>query len=96
MSSNYKSLLAQREALEKQITEARNQERGQAVEKIQELMRDYDISLAELAGKKTRKYTKRTVPPKYRDPISGKTWTGRGKPPMWIAGQNRDQFLITH
>jgi DNA-binding protein H-NS len=24
--------------------------------------------------------------PKYRDPASGKTWTGRGKPPAWIAG----------
>lgn len=71
-------------------------ERGQAVENIQEMMRIYDISVAELTGKKTRKYTKRPVPPKYRDPSSGKTWTGRGKPPVWIAGKNRDQFLIVH
>ncbi len=34
--------------------------------------------------------------PKYRDPATGKTWTGRGKPPTWIAGaQDRDAFLIT-
>jgi len=37
--------------------------------------------------------------PKYRDPVSGKTWTGRGKPPNWIiaadqAGKSRDSFLI--
>ena len=32
---------------------------------------------------------------KYRDPATGKTWTGRGKPPAWIAGAaNRDAFLI--
>ena len=32
---------------------------------------------------------------KYRDPATGKTWTGRGKPPAWIAGvANRDEFLI--
>jgi len=32
---------------------------------------------------------------KYRDPKSGKTWTGRGKPPAWIAGaKNRDAYLI--
>lgn len=32
---------------------------------------------------------------KYQDPASGKTWTGRGKPPAWIAGAaNRDAFLI--
>jgi DNA-binding protein H-NS len=34
------------------------------------------------------------VAPKYRDPESGNTWSGRGKPPRWIAGQDRDQFLI--
>jgi DNA-binding protein H-NS len=28
------------------------------------------------------------------DPYSGKTWTGRGKPPAWIAGRNREKFLI--
>jgi DNA-binding protein H-NS len=33
---------------------------------------------------------------KYRDPATGKTWTGRGKPPDWIKGaKNRDQFLIS-
>jgi DNA-binding protein H-NS len=34
------------------------------------------------------------VAPKYRDPESGSTWSGRGKPPKWIAGQDRDSFLI--
>lgn len=33
--------------------------------------------------------------PKYRDPKTGKTWTGNGKAPGWIAGaKNRDKFLI--
>lgn len=33
--------------------------------------------------------------PLYRDPASGKTWTGRGKPPAWIAGtEDRSSFLI--
>jgi DNA-binding protein H-NS len=32
---------------------------------------------------------------KYRDPKTGKTWTGRGKPPLWIAGaKDRQAFLI--
>lgn len=32
---------------------------------------------------------------KYRDPKSGKTWTGRGKPPAWIAGaKNREAFAL--
>lgn len=34
--------------------------------------------------------------PKYRDPKTGKTWTGNGKAPGWIAGaKNRDAFLIS-
>jgi DNA-binding protein H-NS len=33
--------------------------------------------------------------PKYRDPKTGVTWTGFGKPPAWIAGKtNREAFLI--
>jgi uncharacterized Zn finger protein len=32
---------------------------------------------------------------KFRDPKSGKTWTGQGKPPGWIAGKkDRTPFLI--
>jgi len=33
--------------------------------------------------------------PKYREPKTGKTWTGFGKAPGWIASaRNRDKFLI--
>ncbi|WP_430232126.1 H-NS family nucleoid-associated regulatory protein [Paraburkholderia tropica] len=34
------------------------------------------------------------VAAKYRDPDSGATWSGRGKPPAWIAGKDRQQFLV--
>jgi DNA-binding protein H-NS len=34
------------------------------------------------------------VAPKYRNPATGETWTGRGKAPKWIADQDREQFLI--
>ena len=34
------------------------------------------------------------VAPKYRDPVSGNTWTGRGKAPKWIEGKDRTPFLI--
>ncbi len=33
--------------------------------------------------------------PKYQDPKTGKTWTGNGQAPGWIAGaKSRDAFLI--
>lgn len=32
---------------------------------------------------------------KYRDPETGKTWSGRGREPKWIKDKNREHFLIT-
>ena len=35
------------------------------------------------------------VEPKYRNPDdASQTWTGRGKPPAWIANEDREKFLI--
>ncbi|WP_420484821.1 H-NS family nucleoid-associated regulatory protein [Delftia acidovorans] len=31
---------------------------------------------------------------KYRNEATGSTWTGRGKPPAWIIGKDRSEFLI--
>ena len=49
---------------------------------------------------KTRGAGKGSVPPKYRDPANAdNTWTGRGKPPRWMAdhlarGKQKEDFLI--
>jgi DNA-binding protein H-NS len=32
--------------------------------------------------------------PRYRDPASGKTWSGFGAAPGWIRDRDRSQFLI--
>ncbi|MEX3983683.1 H-NS histone family protein [Paraburkholderia sp. EG287A] len=35
------------------------------------------------------------VAPKYKDPDSGATWSGRGRAPLWIAdAEDRSKFLI--
>jgi DNA-binding protein H-NS len=35
------------------------------------------------------------LPPKYRDPVSGLTWSGHARPPAWIKdAPDRDAFLI--
>jgi DNA-binding protein H-NS len=39
--------------------------------------------------------TKGKMPPKYRDPKTGATWSGHARPPQWIAGvKDRSKFLI--
>ncbi|MEM5372096.1 H-NS family nucleoid-associated regulatory protein [Paraburkholderia azotifigens] len=50
------------------------------------------------AGKKAAKagnYVRGPQAPKYRDPKSGATWSGRGPAPAWLAGaKDRTKFLI--
>lgn len=95
MIASYKELLQQREALEQQINAAREAELKEVKAKVKEMIEAYGLTQADIfpaAGASSRKGS--VVAPKYRDPATGKTWTGRGKPPTWISGQDRDQFLI--
>ena len=94
---SYKELVAQRAELEKQIIKARAEEFSEVVDKIKKLMADYGITPADLglgsSAKKARQ-RRRVIKPKYRDPQTGAEWSGRGKPPKWIAGQDRSLFVI--
>lgn len=83
----YQELLAQKAELEKQIEAARKQELADAIAKIKSLMAQYGITLADLGAKAPAKgpSTKRSkLPPKYRNPATGETWTGRGRQPKWV------------
>ena len=103
---SYKSLKTQIAKLEKQAALLLRTEAAGVVSKIKGLMVQYGLTLADLGGasvsvkKRGRKpgvkAAKKTVgEARFRDPASGKTWTGRGKPPTWIAGiADRTPFLI--
>ncbi|KGG84421.1 histone [Comamonas thiooxydans] len=91
--ATYKELLEQRAQLEKQISDARKAEVGDAVAKIRALMKDFDLSISDIAPSRAADKREK-VEPKFRDPTTGATWTGRGKPPAWIKDKNRDDFAI--
>lgn len=99
--TSYKELLKQREALEQQISEARRRELSDAVSQVRALVAEYGLTAQDVfpagkaAGKAGRSSTAGTkVAPKYRDPATGQTWTGRGKAPRWIQNENREKFAI--
>ena len=94
--SSYKELLQQRELLEQQISEARQRENADAIEKVKTLVADFGLTADDIfsTGGKAKVKSVAKVAPKFRNPVTGDTWTGRGKPPKWIQGQERDQFLI--
>ena len=94
--SQYKDLLKQREELEAKIAEARNAEVASAIAQVRQLVLDYSLTERDVfGGVRTSSAKGSTVAPKYKDPVTGATWTGRGKPPLWIADKEREQFLIS-
>lgn len=94
--SSYKELLKQREALELQISTARRDEVANAIAQVRTLIDEYALTQQEVfPSTRARSATSGTkVAPKYRDPASGQTWTGRGKAPKWIQNQDRSLFAI--
>jgi DNA-binding protein H-NS len=52
------------------------------------------VSTAKAAAK-AGNYVRGPQAPKYRDPVTGATWSGRGPAPAWLAGaKDRTAFLI--
>lgn len=82
--------------LREKLAEQKNNERTQAIGSVKELIKTFQLTATDLglSGKKspdrkalTTGDKRMSVAPKYRDPASGKTWTGRGKTPAWLAAQ---------
>src|SRR5438105_9281931 len=101
----YAAIQAEIARLQRQAESARKTKIAGVVGRIKEAIAAYGLTADELGfgarrsgqnavGSRTTARTSIGVP-KYRDPASGKTWTGRGKPPLWIVGvKDRDPFLI--
>jgi DNA-binding protein H-NS len=105
--SRYLELKAQHEALTTELETVRLEERHDAIAQCRQLMEIFDLSAQDLGLVKVQqlpprktapptfavKVPKGTYPPKYRDPASGKTWSGNGHTPRWMEG-DRDDYLI--
>jgi DNA-binding protein H-NS len=99
-------LMAQKEALDKQIEQTKHQERGAAVEKVRALMAEYGLTVADLGGKsgpakpgKKAKAGGTKVAAKYRNASTGESWSGRGLQPRWLkaalaSGRKISDFAV--
>jgi DNA-binding protein H-NS len=99
--SRYKELLDQIAALQKQAEEARKQEIAAVVAEIKAKMAEYGITVEDLGsavrGKGRRKASSGVA--KYRNPVTGEQWTGKGRKPGWMVqaleqGKSMDDFRI--
>lgn len=104
--TTYHELLAQRDSLDKQISDALRAESVEAIDTVRRLVADYaltakDCGFAEFAAPKATVTQIKTGAPadiKYRGP-NGETWSGRGRQPAWLGsliedGRSADEFLI--
>jgi DNA-binding protein H-NS len=99
-------LIEQRAALEKQIAEAQREERASAIAQVRALMQQHGLSAADLSARAAsakvgggKRGAGGTVAPKFRDPATGKTWSGRGLKPNWLKsalanGRSLGDFAI--
>jgi DNA-binding protein H-NS len=93
--STVAQLLAQKAALDAQIEAARKSENAEAIAQVKGLVAEHGLTQQDVfGGAKRGRKASGSVAPKYKDPISGNTWSGRGKAPKWIEGQDRGQYSI--
>lgn len=92
-TNSYRALVAMREDLDAKIKAARDEEIATVMEKIQGLVREYQLKPEDIFPRNAKKQTK-SVAAKYQDPASGATWTGRGKPPNWTKTVDLEKCRI--
>jgi DNA-binding protein H-NS len=113
--SSYQELLAQKAALdkqaadlEKQLQDARRAERASVIAQIKSLLTEHGLTVADLGlkaggakapGTGGNASAGRKVAPKYRNAVTGETWTGRGLQPKWVqaavaSGKKLEDFAI--
>ncbi|WP_080427809.1 H-NS histone family protein [Burkholderia ubonensis] len=96
--TTYLDLKAKIRTLQVQAELARKNEVQRVIEEIRKVIVEFDLKPEDLFAdiqRKSRRVRRRAPAlAKYRDPASGAVWSGRGRAPRWIAGQDRESFLI--
>lgn len=89
--STYQELLAQKAELDQQIAVARKAQAKQALDTVHDLIAEFGFTAQQVFPWKP---VVKSVAAKYRDPLTGASWSGRGRAPKWIEGKNRAEFLV--
>lgn len=94
--TTYRELQAELQRLHQQAEKVRRDEFVAAIDQIRALIVEYQLLPSDLGFKPERagKAQAGKIPAKYRDPQSGATWSGRGRPPHWLDGKDRSAFRI--
>ncbi len=84
--------------LEIQMTASRQAEFPTVLDDIRARVAEYGFTEQEIFGRRrgSSPIPESVSPAKYRDPLSGATWSGRERAPNWIKdAKNHDRFLVS-
>ena len=87
----YEEIQAKIADLQAQAERVKREENQQAIDAARAMIVSYGITAKDLGLEKAPKGKAGPkpggkIPPKYRDPVSGALWSGRGKTPKWFNG----------
>jgi len=84
---DFKQLGELRALVDIRITELEAKAEADFMAEVRKLAGERGLNFDNLIkpSRKAKRKAGRTVPPKYRNPDTGDTWTGRGKSPKWLA-----------
>lgn len=83
---------AELERLHQQSETTRRRAKGEALARIRALMDEWELDVADLGFVNPTRPSKGAA--RYRDPVTGLTWTGKGRAPKWIEGKDRKAFEL--
>jgi DNA-binding protein H-NS len=75
------------EAIQVRLNDAIARDRKSAIQRVQADIYRYGIAKSEV------KFAPPPSVSKYRDPVSGNTWSGKGNAPLWTQGKPLEQFI---
>jgi DNA-binding protein H-NS len=91
--ATYIEMKQQAERLMREAENVRKNELAEVISQIKSEIAEYGLTAKDLGFAMPATIKGRKVPAKYRDPVSGKTWSGRGRTPLWVNG-NIQQYAI--
>ncbi|WP_321843949.1 H-NS histone family protein [Paraburkholderia bannensis] len=94
MNSKVRVLKQQLARLDERISAAWQQEQKAAIDHIRQVMNFFNLVPNQLRVDRRGTYNTRPLQMKYQDPVTGATWTGRGRAPSWIRNRSYNDFLV--
>jgi DNA-binding protein H-NS len=93
--TTYKDLQAQIAQLQREAQEAYATESKDAVAHIHSLISEFGITADDLESRLPQKGRKPQPKAGIRFRNGEKTWSGRGRPPLWLKGEDKEKYRVS-